>query len=85
MESRGELTIEGCVELAWLMGFIKNFDGRFKDGLIYVGWVDVRRTNLSKAAAYFSFYLLSRKVVISTAFPAFRCSYFEHQKYDYFC
>jgi len=44
MESRGEFTIEGCIEMAWLMGFIKHFDGRLKDGPLYVGWVE-RRTN----------------------------------------
>ncbi|KAK0450204.1 fatty acid synthase [Armillaria borealis] len=40
MEARGELTIEGAIEMAWMMGFIKHFDGRLKDGSLYVGWVD---------------------------------------------
>ncbi|KAJ7762020.1 fatty acid synthase [Mycena maculata] len=40
MEARGEFTIEGCIEMAWLMGYIKHFDGRLKDGALYVGWVD---------------------------------------------
>ncbi|KJA22996.1 hypothetical protein HYPSUDRAFT_201793 [Hypholoma sublateritium FD-334 SS-4] len=40
MEARGEFTIEGCIEMAWLIGFIKHFDGRSKDGALYVGWVD---------------------------------------------
>jgi fatty acid synthase subunit alpha len=40
MEARGELTIEGCIEMAWIMGYIKHFDGRLKDGSLYVGWVD---------------------------------------------
>ncbi|KAJ7067175.1 fatty acid synthase [Mycena amicta] len=40
MEARGELTIQGCIEMAWLMGYIKHFDGRLKDGSLYVGWVD---------------------------------------------
>ncbi|KAL0953237.1 hypothetical protein HGRIS_004490 [Hohenbuehelia grisea] len=40
MEARGEFTIEGCIEMAWMMGFIKHFDGRLKDGALYVGWVD---------------------------------------------
>ncbi|KAH9945014.1 fatty acid synthase [Epithele typhae] len=40
MEARGEFTIEGCIEMAWMMGFIKHFDGRLKDGSLYVGWVD---------------------------------------------
>jgi fatty acid synthase subunit alpha, fungi type len=40
MEARGEFTIEGSIEMAWMMGFIKHFDGRLKDGMLYVGWVD---------------------------------------------
>ncbi|KAG6813968.1 hypothetical protein H0H92_005223, partial [Tricholoma furcatifolium] len=40
MEARGEFSIEGCIEMAWMMGFIKHFDGRLKDGSLYVGWVD---------------------------------------------
>ncbi|KAG6910835.1 hypothetical protein DXG01_007150 [Tephrocybe rancida] len=40
MEARGEFTIEGCIEMAWMMGFIKHFDGRLKDGSLFVGWVD---------------------------------------------
>lgn len=40
MEARGEFTIEGGIEMAWMMGFIKHFDGRLKDGSLYVGWVD---------------------------------------------
>lgn len=42
MEVRGEFTIEGCIEMAWMMGFIKHFDGRLKDGSLYVGWVDAK-------------------------------------------
>ncbi|KAJ6477506.1 fatty acid synthase, partial [Mycena sanguinolenta] len=40
MEARGEFTIEGCIEMAWIMGYIKHFDGRLKDGSLHVGWVD---------------------------------------------
>ena len=40
MEAMGEFTIEGCIEMAWIMGYIKHFDGRLKDGSLYVGWVD---------------------------------------------
>ncbi|KAH0585247.1 hypothetical protein H2248_008491 [Termitomyces sp. 'cryptogamus'] len=40
MEARGEFTIEGCIEMAWMMGYIKHFNGRLKDGSLYVGWVD---------------------------------------------
>ena len=42
MEARGEFTIEGCIEMAWMMGYIKHFDGRLKDGSLYVGWVDTK-------------------------------------------
>ena len=40
MEVRGESTIEGAIEMAWIMGFIKHFGGHLKDGSVYVGWVD---------------------------------------------
>lgn len=42
MEARGEFTIEGCIEMAWMTGHIKHFDGRLKDGSLYVGWVDTK-------------------------------------------
>ncbi|KAJ7742455.1 putative fatty acid synthase alpha subunit [Mycena maculata] len=31
---------------AWLMGYIKHFDGRLKDGALYVGWVDSKSRTL---------------------------------------
>jgi fatty acid synthase subunit alpha len=41
MEAKGEFTIEGLVEMCWIMGYIKHFDGRLKSsGQAYVGWVD---------------------------------------------
>jgi fatty acid synthase subunit alpha, fungi type len=40
MEAFGEFTIEGCIEMAWMMGFIKHFDGRLPNGTLHVGWVD---------------------------------------------
>jgi fatty acid synthase subunit beta len=40
MEVRGDFTLEGWVEMAWIMGYIKHFDGRLKSGTLYVGWVD---------------------------------------------
>lgn len=42
MEARGEFSIEGCIEMAWIMGYIKHFDGRLKNGTVYVGWVESR-------------------------------------------
>ncbi|VDC05508.1 unnamed protein product [Peniophora sp. CBMAI 1063] len=40
MEAHGELTLEGCIEMAWMMGYIKHLDERLKDGSPHVGWVD---------------------------------------------
>jgi fatty acid synthase subunit alpha len=31
MEAKGEFTIEGCIEMAWIMGFIKHFHDRLKN------------------------------------------------------
>lgn len=42
MEARGHFTIEGCIEMAWMMGYIKHHNGRLKSGELYVGWVDVK-------------------------------------------
>jgi len=42
MEARAEFTMEGCIEMAWMMGMIKMFDGKLKTGQIHVGWVDVK-------------------------------------------
>ncbi|KAI9637319.1 fatty acid synthase alpha subunit [Dioszegia hungarica] len=42
MEARGDFTIEGCIEMAWMMSLIKHFDGKLKDGKAYVGWVDAK-------------------------------------------
>ncbi|KAK0531483.1 fatty acid synthase alpha subunit Lsd1 [Tilletia horrida] len=39
-EARGELTIEGIIEMAWMMGMIRHVNGKLKNGKPYVGWVD---------------------------------------------
>ena len=39
MEAYGEFSLEGCVEMAWIMGLIKNHNGPIK-GKNYSGWVD---------------------------------------------
>ncbi|KAJ2906353.1 putative fatty acid synthase subunit alpha protein [Zalerion maritima] len=39
MEAHGEFSLEGCVEMAWIMGLIKNHNGPIK-GKPYAGWVD---------------------------------------------
>ncbi|KAF2857556.1 fatty acid synthase subunit alpha [Piedraia hortae CBS 480.64] len=39
MEAYGEFSLEGCVEMAWIMGLIKNHNGPLK-GKSYSGWVD---------------------------------------------
>jgi len=41
MESKGEFSLEGCIEMAWIMGFIKYFNGSIK-GKQYAGWVDAK-------------------------------------------
>ncbi|KAK4493918.1 hypothetical protein PRZ48_015104 [Zasmidium cellare] len=41
MEAYGQFSLEGCVEMAWIMGLIKNFNGPIK-GKSYSGWVDAK-------------------------------------------
>lgn len=41
MEAYGKFSLEGCVEMAWVMGLIKNHNGPLK-GKSYSGWVDVK-------------------------------------------
>ncbi|KAJ2108914.1 fatty acid synthase alpha subunit Lsd1, partial [Coemansia sp. RSA 922] len=42
MEAYGEFSLEGCIELAWIMGLIKHFNGRLKNKQLYSGWVDAK-------------------------------------------
>ncbi|PVU98003.1 hypothetical protein BB559_001847, partial [Furculomyces boomerangus] len=39
MEAYGEFSLEGCIELAWIMGYIKHFSGKLKSGPMYTGWI----------------------------------------------
>jgi fatty acid synthase subunit alpha len=39
MEHQGRFTLEGYIEMAWIMGLIKHVDGELK-GRPHVGWVD---------------------------------------------
>ncbi|RKO88625.1 fatty acid synthase alpha subunit [Blyttiomyces helicus] len=41
MESAGELSLEGCIEMGWMMGYIKFHSGPLKKIPSYTGWVDV--------------------------------------------
>lgn len=41
-EAKGTFSIQGTLELAYITGLIKHFDGRLKDGSLYVGWVDAK-------------------------------------------
>jgi fatty acid synthase subunit alpha, fungi type len=41
MENQGEFSQDGYIEMAWIMGLIKHFDGEEK-GSHYVGWVDAK-------------------------------------------
>ncbi|KAH3901382.1 uncharacterized protein SCDLUD_002874 [Saccharomycodes ludwigii] len=39
MEAYGKFSLEGCIEMAWMMGLIKYFSGNI-EGVPYTGWVD---------------------------------------------
>ncbi|KAJ3326414.1 3-oxoacyl-[acyl-carrier-protein] synthase [Blyttiomyces sp. JEL0837] len=41
MESTGEFSLEGCIEMAWMMGYIKFHNGPLKKLPMYSGWIDV--------------------------------------------
>ncbi|KAI9721035.1 MAG: hypothetical protein M1812_002515 [Candelaria pacifica] len=41
MEAYGRFSLEGCVEMAWIMGLIRNHNGPLK-GKSYSGWVDAK-------------------------------------------
>jgi 3-oxoacyl-(acyl-carrier-protein) synthase len=38
VEVRGQFMLEGWVQMALIMGCIKHFDCRLKNGSLYVGW-----------------------------------------------
>lgn len=42
MEAHGEFSLEGCIEMAWIMGYIKHHDGNLKTGKFYSGWLDAK-------------------------------------------
>ncbi|KAG0288584.1 3-oxoacyl-[acyl-carrier-protein] synthase, partial [Dissophora globulifera] len=42
MEAYGQFSLEGCIEMAWIMGFIMHHNGPLKSGAPYSGWVDVK-------------------------------------------
>ncbi|KAJ2163006.1 fatty acid synthase alpha subunit Lsd1 [Coemansia sp. RSA 552] len=43
IEAFGQLSTEGCIELAWIMGLIKHHNGQLSaTGKHYVGWVDAK-------------------------------------------
>ncbi len=44
MEAYGQFSLEGCVEMAWLMGLIKNHNGPLK-GKSYSGWADAKTSD----------------------------------------
>jgi fatty acid synthase subunit alpha, fungi type len=44
MEAYGKFSLEGCVEMAWLMGLIKNHNGPLK-GKSYSGWIDAKTSD----------------------------------------
>ncbi|KAL7930693.1 fatty acid synthase subunit alpha [Trichoderma chlorosporum] len=41
IEAYGKFSLEGCIEMAWIMGLIKHYNGYIKEtGQTYTGWVD---------------------------------------------
>jgi fatty acid synthase subunit alpha len=42
MEAYGRFSLEGCVEMAWIMGLIKNHNGPLGAIEHYTGWVDAK-------------------------------------------
>ncbi|VTO83921.1 unnamed protein product [Fusarium graminearum] len=45
MEAFGEFSLEGCIEMAWIMGLITHYNGKLGDdmgGEQYTGWVDAK-------------------------------------------
>ncbi|KAF5649394.1 acyl transferase acyl hydrolase lysophospholipase [Fusarium sp. NRRL 52700] len=45
MEAFGEFSLEGCIEMAWIMGLITHYNGKLGDDLggeHYIGWVDAK-------------------------------------------
>ncbi|KAG1096468.1 hypothetical protein G6F39_006700 [Rhizopus arrhizus] len=42
MEAYGEFSLEGCIEMAWIMGYIKHHNGNLKNGNFYSGWMDAK-------------------------------------------
>ena len=42
MEAHGKFTLEGCVEMAWIMGLIKYTTSGTDKGKPYSGWLDVK-------------------------------------------
>lgn len=43
MESEGKLSLEACIELAWIMGLVKHYNGPLKGQRAhYAGWVDAK-------------------------------------------
>ena len=52
MEARGEFTIEGCIEMVWMTVYIKQFDGRVKNGSLCVGRVDNKSKGVKGYAGF---------------------------------
>ncbi|KAJ2559961.1 fatty acid synthase alpha subunit Lsd1 [Coemansia sp. RSA 1933] len=58
IEAFDDLTVEGCIELAWVMGLIKHFNGVHpSSGSTYIGWVDCQSGEPVKDADVRSRYL----------------------------
>lgn len=55
MEALGEFSLEGCIEMAWVMNLIKYHNGPLKDGTFYIGWVDAATLSPVKVMSSSSF------------------------------
>ncbi|KZL82748.1 fatty acid synthase subunit alpha reductase [Colletotrichum incanum] len=59
MEADGVLSLEGCIEMAWMMGFIKYSKDVMKDRQTWTGWVDATTLAPLEESEIFSRYMSS--------------------------
>ncbi|KAH9238140.1 hypothetical protein K456DRAFT_1828773 [Colletotrichum gloeosporioides 23] len=57
IEAEGSLSLEGCIEMAWMMGLIKYSKDVLKDGLPWTGWVDAKTSAPVEESEIFSRYM----------------------------
>ncbi|KAI9505404.1 acyl transferase domain-containing protein [Coemansia spiralis] len=83
MEAFGEFTMEGCIELAWIMGLIRHFNGMLPNsGETYIGWVDAKSSEPVRDAdikPHYMDYILAH-TGIRLIEPEVACGYDPHKK-----